>query len=87
MSNVTSLTEIKTKKNIGDFQKQDIKFDLKKRGNLFQRISSNFVFSIKENSVLAFNFILILIVRFINIITKRAYACTCTRLSGTSSFM
>ena len=30
MSNVTSLTEIKTKKNIGDFQKQEIKFDIKK---------------------------------------------------------
>ena len=30
MSNVTSLTEIKTKKILGDFQKQKIKFDLKK---------------------------------------------------------
>ena len=30
MNNVTSLNEIKTKKTLSDFQKQDIKFDLKK---------------------------------------------------------
>ena len=33
MSNVTSITEIKTKKNLGDFHKQEIKFDLKKLRN------------------------------------------------------
>ena len=38
MSNVTSLTEIKTKKNIGDFQKQEIKFDLKKLRNALNEV-------------------------------------------------
>ena len=38
MSNVTSLTEIKTKKNIGDFQKQQIKFDLKKLRNALNEV-------------------------------------------------
>ena len=30
MSNVTSISEVKSKKIVGDFQKQEIKFDLKK---------------------------------------------------------
>ena len=30
MSNVTSLNEIKNNKVLGDFQKQELKFDLKK---------------------------------------------------------
>ena len=38
MSNVTSLTEIKTKKNLGDFQKQGIKFDLKKLRNALNEV-------------------------------------------------
>ena len=38
MSNVTSLTEIKTKKNLGDFHKQEIKFDLKKLRNALNEV-------------------------------------------------
>ena len=38
MSNVTSLTEIKTKKNVGDFQKKQIKFDLKKLRNALNEV-------------------------------------------------
>ena len=38
MSNVTSLTEIKTKKILGDFQKQEIKFDLKKLRNALNEV-------------------------------------------------
>ena len=43
MSNVTSLTEIKTKKKLGDFHKQEIKFDLKKY--YLNRIKCNEKFS------------------------------------------
>ena len=38
MSNVTSITDIKTKKNLGDFQKQEFKFDLKKLKNALNEV-------------------------------------------------
>jgi len=38
MNNVTSLNQIKTKKNIGDFQKQEIKFDVQKLKNALNEV-------------------------------------------------
>ena len=38
MSNVTSISDIKTKKYIGDFQKQEVKFDLKKLKNALNEV-------------------------------------------------
>ncbi len=38
MSNVTSISEIKSKKILGDFQKQEIKFDLKKLKNALNEV-------------------------------------------------
>ena len=38
MSNVTSLTEVKTKKNLSDFQKQELKFDIKKLKNALNEV-------------------------------------------------
>ena len=38
MSNVTSLSDRKTKKFLGDFQKQELKFDIKKLKNALNEI-------------------------------------------------
>ena len=38
MSNVTSLNEVKTKKVLGDFQKQELKFDIKKLKNALNEV-------------------------------------------------
>jgi len=38
MSNVTSLSDRKTKKFLGDFQKQELKFDLKKLKNALNEV-------------------------------------------------
>ena len=38
MSNVTSISEVKSKKIVGDFQKQEIKFDLKKLKNALNEV-------------------------------------------------
>ena len=38
MSNVTSLNEIKKQKIIGDFQKQELKFDLSKLRNALNEV-------------------------------------------------
>ena len=38
MSNVTSLSDLKSKKFVGDFQKQEVKFDLKKLKNALNEV-------------------------------------------------